>query len=184
MSTSITRDIQSPLGLLSCLASPEGLVALCFQNQKDMKKKEDPQLLSFLVSSKKRFATSEAVLDETERQLREYFQGNREHFDLPLVLKGTDFQLKVWKQLLEIPFGETISYKTLADRVGSAGASRAVGSANGSNSIPIIIPCHRVISSDGSFGGYSGGLSIKRELLHHEKPLFQKENKIVFCEQI
>lgn len=102
---------------------------------------------------------------EAVRQLREYFSGRRQDFDLPLALQGTDFQRKVWRKLQEIPYGETISYGELAKRVGSPKASRAVGSANGKNRIPIVIPCHRVIAGDGGLGGFGGGLTTKEKLL-------------------
>jgi methylated-DNA-[protein]-cysteine S-methyltransferase len=102
---------------------------------------------------------------EAVRQLREYFAGRRQEFDLPLAPEGTDFQHKVWRKLQEIPFGETISYGELARRVGNPKASRAVGSANGKNRIPIVIPCHRVIAGDGGLGGFGGGLSVKEKLL-------------------
>jgi methylated-DNA-[protein]-cysteine S-methyltransferase len=104
-------------------------------------------------------------LAEAVRQLREYFAGRRQEFDLPLAPEGTDFQHKVWRKLQEIPFGETISYGELARRVGNPKASRAVGSANGKNRIPIVIPCHRVIAGDGGLGGFGGGLSVKEKLL-------------------
>jgi methylated-DNA-[protein]-cysteine S-methyltransferase len=104
-------------------------------------------------------------LAETVRQLREYFAGYRKDFDLPLALGGTDFQRKVWRKLQEIPYGETISYGELAKRVGNPKASRAVGSANGKNRIPIVIPCHRVIAGDGGLGGFGGGLTTKEKLL-------------------
>jgi methylated-DNA-[protein]-cysteine S-methyltransferase len=108
-------------------------------------------------------------LAEAVRQLREYFAGKRKDFDLPLVLEGTEFQRKVWRKLQEIPYGETISYGVLAKRVGNPRASRAVGSANGKNPIPIVIPCHRVIAGDGGLGGFGGGLSVKQKLLAIEK---------------
>ena len=101
-------------------------------------------------------------------QLSAYFAGTRTEFDLPLSPEGTTFQLEVWAALEEIPFGETISYMELARRVGNADAVRAVGLANGKNPLPIVVPCHRVIGSDGSMTGYSGGLSTKEFLLTHE----------------
>ncbi len=104
-------------------------------------------------------------LAESVRQLREYFAGRRKDFDLPLAPEGTDFQRKVWRKLQEIPYGETISYGELAKRVGNPKASRAVGSANGKNRIPIVIPCHRVIAGDGGLGGFGGGLTTKEKLL-------------------
>jgi methylated-DNA-[protein]-cysteine S-methyltransferase len=102
-------------------------------------------------------------------QLEAYFAGKLEEFDVPLVPEGTPFQQKVWKNLCDIPFGETISYGELARRIGNPNASRAVGLANGTNPIPIIIPCHRVIGSNGKLTGYGGGLPIKEKLLALER---------------
>ena len=106
---------------------------------------------------------------EAIRQLREYFAGKRTGFDLPLAPRGTEFQRSVWRQLQEIPYGETISYGELARRVGNPKASRAVGSANGANPLPIVIPCHRVIAGDGTLGGFGGGLPTKQTLLALEQ---------------
>jgi methylated-DNA-[protein]-cysteine S-methyltransferase len=106
---------------------------------------------------------------EAARQLREYFAGKRMEFDLPLVLRGTEFQKMVWTRLQEIPYGTTISYGELAQRVGNPKASRAVGSANGKNRIPIVIPCHRVVASGGKLGGFGGGLPVKQALLMLEE---------------
>lgn len=102
---------------------------------------------------------------QAARQLREYFAGKRTEFDLPLAPRGTDFQRGVWKRLQEIPYGQTISYGELARRVGNPKASRAVGAANGSNPIPIVIPCHRVIGANGRLTGFGGGLPTKETLL-------------------
>lgn len=99
------------------------------------------------------------------RQLAEYFAGRRRVFDLPLAAVGTEFQRSVWRVLVTIPYGVTISYAELARRVGNARASRAVGLANGANPLPIVVPCHRVIGSDGSLTGFGGGLEMKRRLL-------------------
>lgn len=102
---------------------------------------------------------------EAIRQLRAYFAGELTDFDLPLALEGTEFKLRVWQSLRGIPYGETISYGQLATHLGNSKASRAVGLANGSNPIPIIVPCHRVIGSNGSLVGYGGGLKNKKALL-------------------
>jgi len=102
---------------------------------------------------------------EAIRQLREYFAGRRNEFDLPLAPEGTEFQRTVWQRLQEIPYGETISYGELAKRVGNPKASRAVGAANGQNPIPIVIPCHRVIGANGKLTGFGGGLPTKEALL-------------------
>jgi methylated-DNA-[protein]-cysteine S-methyltransferase len=104
------------------------------------------------------------VLKETATQLDEYFAGERIDFDVRMELDGTDFQREVWTELTRIPYGETISYGELARRVGRPSAPRAVGQANGRNPIPVIVPCHRVLASNG-IGGYGGGLKVKRQLL-------------------
>lgn len=120
-------------------------------------------------------ALQTAVLNETELlkkagiQLQEYFAGKRRSFDLPLAPEGTPFQQKVWKALLEIPYGETRSYGDIARNIGQEKASRAVGMANNKNPIAIIIPCHRVVGSNGKLVGYAGGLDIKKQLLNLEK---------------
>ncbi len=110
-----------------------------------------------------------APLTEAIRQLRAYFAAELRTFDLPLAPQGTPFQLRVWQQLREIPWGETISYGELATRIGNPKASRAVGLANGANPIAIIVPCHRVIGSNGKLTGYGGGLKIKEFLLALER---------------
>ena len=104
-------------------------------------------------------------------ELEEYFGLTRKSFDVPLDIRGTDFQKNVWNELLNIPFGKTVSYKFIAKKLGDENAIRAVGRANGANPIPVIIPCHRVINGDGSLGGYSGGLQIKEKLLKLEGSL-------------
>ncbi|HEY8496776.1 MAG TPA: methylated-DNA--[protein]-cysteine S-methyltransferase [Limnochordales bacterium] len=109
-----------------------------------------------------------APVRQAAAQLKEYFAGHRREFDFPLDLEGTPFQLAVWRCLCSIPFGETRSYAWVARTIGRPTAFRAVGQAIGSNPIPIVVPCHRVIASDGSFGGYTGGLDIKRFLLRLE----------------
>ena len=112
--------------------------------------------------------SSRGPVVEAVRQLREYFAGEREDFDLPLHPDGTEFQRGVWRRLQEIPYGKTISYGELARRVGNPKASRAVGAANGQNPIPIVIPCHRVIGANGKLTGFGGGLPIKEALLDLE----------------
>jgi methylated-DNA-[protein]-cysteine S-methyltransferase len=110
-----------------------------------------------------------AVLRDAADQLTAYFAGDRTCFDLPLAPQGTEFQLRVWEQLLQIPYGETSSYGELAGRLGSPGASRAVGLANGRNPLSIIVPCHRVVGSTGQLTGYGGGIERKRALLALEE---------------
>jgi len=109
-----------------------------------------------------------SLFDDAIRQLGEYFAGERKTFSLKLIPDGTDFQRAVWSELRKIPYGDTISYKELADRIGKPKAVRAVGAANGANPIPIIIPCHRVIGNDGSLTGFGGGLPLKKRLLELE----------------
>jgi methylated-DNA-[protein]-cysteine S-methyltransferase len=126
-------------------------------------------LIGLWLPNERRHARNDAddvppVLKETASQLDEYFDGERTDFDVPMELDGTDFQREVWTELTRIPYGETISYGELARRVGRPSAPRAVGQANGRNPIPVIVPCHRVLASNG-IGGYGGGLKVKRALL-------------------
>ncbi len=109
------------------------------------------------------------LIKECFKQLKEYFDGSRVKFDLPLEVNGTEFQKKVWNELLKIPYGQTKSYKDIAIAIGNERASRAVGMANNKNPIPIIIPCHRVIGSNGKLVGYAGGVNVKEKLLNIEK---------------
>ncbi len=132
------------------------------------------QLLSFPAGSRAQspgqdWQRDDALFVELFRQLDQYFAGKLRQFDLSLELKGTSFQKKVWQALGDIPYGETTSYGTLASRLGDPKKSRAVGTANGQNPLPIIIPCHRVIGADGSLTGFGGGLETKRFLLDHER---------------
>lgn len=113
-------------------------------------------------------------LKECVSQLQEYFNGERTDFSFKLNPKGTDFQQRVWQELLNIPFGKTISYLDLSKRLGDVKAIRAVASANGRNPLLIVVPCHRVIGTDGSLTGYSGGLWRKKWLLEHENPIAQQ----------
>jgi methylated-DNA-[protein]-cysteine S-methyltransferase len=116
---------------------------------------------------------SDKPLREAIRQLKSYFAGKRTSFDLPLSPAGTEFQRQTWNALLEIPYGETRSYAQIAERIGRPKAVRAVGAANGSNPISIVVPCHRVIGSNGDLTGFGGGLDVKRKLLNLEGALPQ-----------
>lgn len=118
--------------------------------------------------------TTPTELQYAVQQLQEYFDGNRTSFDFKMNPKGTDFQKKVWKALLEIPFGTTTSYQALSIKLGDVKAIRAVAAANGKNPLWIVVPCHRVIGSDGSLTGYAGGLWRKKWLLEHETPPIQQ----------
>ena len=113
-----------------------------------------------------------AVLKETRKQLDEYFAMKRKKFELPFLMVGTEFQKSVWKELEKIPYGQTASYLELSKAIGNEKAVRAVANANGANAIGIIIPCHRIIGSDGSLTGYAGGLPLKKKLLELENNLF------------
>ncbi len=108
------------------------------------------------------------IILKAKQQVDEYLIGTRKEFDIPLLLVGTDFQKQVWHELLNIDYGETIAYSQLATRINNPKAVRAVGTANGANAIALIVPCHRVIANDGSLGGYSGGLAVKKRLLQLE----------------
>ncbi|MBN8554348.1 MAG: methylated-DNA--[protein]-cysteine S-methyltransferase [Deltaproteobacteria bacterium] len=109
------------------------------------------------------------ILSKVVKQLNEYFEGRRTNFDIPLSIEGTSFQKNVWRQLRAIPYGKTLAYKDIAKKIKNEKAVRAVGTANGRNSIAIVIPCHRVIAADGTMGGFGGGLINKAKLLHLEK---------------
>jgi methylated-DNA-[protein]-cysteine S-methyltransferase len=154
--TSDTRywhEIDSPIGRLLLAGDGESLIHVCFQS--------GPRPLSPApgwVVDPSPFRTAVA-------QLEEYFAGQRRTFDLQLAPRGTEFQQRVWRALREIPYGNTVSYGELARGIGKPSASRAVGLANGANPLPIIVPCHRVIGTDGSLTGFGGGLPIKRRLL-------------------
>jgi methylated-DNA-[protein]-cysteine S-methyltransferase len=115
-----------------------------------------------------------AVLTEAITQLNDYFEGNRNEFDFKMNPSGTDFQQRVWQELLNIPFGKTMSYLDLSKKLGDVKAIRAVASANGKNPLWIVVPCHRVIGTDGSLTGYAGGLWRKKWLLEHESPSAQQ----------
>lgn len=109
------------------------------------------------------------LIKKTYSQLKEYFAGNRKIFDIPISANGTEFQIKVWKELQKIPYGKIRTYKEIAENIGNKNASRAVGMANNKNPIAIIIPCHRVIGSNGDLTGYAGGIKLKQYLLNLEK---------------
>lgn len=125
--------------------------------------------LNFVDQAQSDDADLPACIKECAKQIDEYFQGNRKTFSLNLIMQGTDFQKSVWRQLMKIPYGTTASYGEVAVAIGNPTACRAVGSANGKNPISIIVPCHRVIGSDGTLTGYGGGLWRKEWLLKHEK---------------
>jgi methylated-DNA-[protein]-cysteine S-methyltransferase len=151
---------QSPIGILELQAVDEKLTAVLFVNSWKGKKMEE-HTIAFI-------EPSTAILKQTITQLNEYFTGARAIFDIAYSLNGTAFQQQVWTALVNISFGHTISYLTLSKRIGNVKAIRAVGTANGNNAISIIIPCHRVIGSNGDLVGYGGDLWRKKWLLEHE----------------
>lgn len=149
---------QSPIGVIEIVGNSEGVSSILF--------KDDDSL-----------AISESIpkeLNDVVTQLQEYFEGKRSTFNVKIAPKGTDFQKRVWKELLNIPFGKTLNYQQIANKLGDPKVIRAAASANGKNPISIIIPCHRVIGSDGSLTGYAGGLHRKKWLLEHENPWQQQ----------
>ncbi len=152
--------LETELGPLVLAGNEHGLGYVNFQRGK--------QPLS-IDSDWQRGADGAGILKLAREQLLAYFNGRLQHFDLPLQLRGTDFQRRVWEALQEIPYGEIISYGELARRIDKPKAVRAVGAANGRNAIAIVIPCHRVIGGNGSLTGYAGGLAIKQWLLRHER---------------
>jgi|SRR5690554_338534 len=152
-----TAVIDSPVGRLQLIADSDRLTAIRFLDSEEKLSEKIP-----------------SSLEEVVHQLQEYFDGKRQDFNLRISPQGTDFQKRVWKALEKIPFGKTVSYKHMASQLGDPKVIRAAASANGKNPIPIIIPCHRVIGSDGSLTGYAGGLHRKKWLLEHENPSGQQ----------
>jgi methylated-DNA-[protein]-cysteine S-methyltransferase len=153
------KEMSSPVGRLKLVASANALVAVLWEKEQLKPVKLDAAKLE----------PRHPILLEAERQLGEYFTGGRSQFELPLELRGSEFQKKVWRALTEIPFGQTRSYFDLAKAIGSPKACRAVGAANGRNPLPIVIPCHRVIGRDGTLTGFGGGLETKATLLALER---------------
>ncbi|MGW3992772.1 methylated-DNA--[protein]-cysteine S-methyltransferase [Amycolatopsis sp. NPDC004772] len=151
--------VDSPCGPLTLVAEGAALCGLYMVDQRHR-----PDELTFGTHD-----PGAGIFDRAETELKEYFAGQRHEFDVPLTFVGTPFQQSVWAQLRKIPYGTTISYGQLADRLGNPAASRAVGLANGKNPIGIIVPCHRVVGSTGSLTGYGGGLERKRYLLDFEQ---------------
>ena len=160
-----TKQLDSPIGRLRLVATDQGLSHLLFDQQVG----EDPDSDGDAVE-----ADDHPVLAAATTQLAEYFAGRRQEFDIPLDLTGTEFQRAAWSALASVPFGETRSYRQQAEAIGRPKAVRAIGAANGKNPVPIVLPCHRIVGSDGSLTGYGGGLPIKEFLLNHEQAQSQK----------
>jgi len=162
----LARRLETPLGTMLALADDSGLRLLEFVDRRGLER----EIAGLRRRLKCAIVPGEnAVLDATARQLAEYFAGTRMGFDLPLAPVGSDFQRKVWSELGRIPPGSTRSYAEMAARVGVPKAARAIGRANGSNMLALVIPCHRVINADGTLCGYAGGLWRKQRLLEHER---------------
>jgi methylated-DNA-[protein]-cysteine S-methyltransferase len=162
--TTYAHRFRSPLGELFIAVNDEGaLLRLLFAGNRDR-----DALTAGLVPPIERSA---ARCAHVVRQMDEYFHSERRDFDLKIELQGTEFQKRVWKELQRIPYGETISYRQLAARLGRPTATRAVGRANATNPISVVVPCHRVIGADGSLTGFGGGIDVKRSLLQHEGAL-------------
>jgi methylated-DNA-[protein]-cysteine S-methyltransferase len=151
-----TAFINSPLGIIKIQGDENGISIISVLSEGELSTKIPKEL------------------QEAVSQLQEYFEGKRKDFDFKLNPKGTDFQQKVWQELLNIPFGKTMSYMDLSKKLGDVKAIRAVASANGKNPLWIVVPCHRVIGTDGSLTGYAGGLWRKKWLLEHETPSHQQ----------
>jgi methylated-DNA-[protein]-cysteine S-methyltransferase len=156
MTDLVSRLMPSPIGPLRLVASTDALVAIDFPNHEGG-------------VAARPIRTPHDVLDQTRRELEEYFANKRTTFTVPLAADGTPFQHKVWDALCTIPYGETWSYGQLAKAIRRPSAARAVGAANGRNPLPIIVPCHRVIGSSGTLVGFGGGLPTKKWLLAHEQ---------------
>jgi AraC family transcriptional regulator of adaptative response/methylated-DNA-[protein]-cysteine methyltransferase len=158
------RTIQTPIGPMLSGATADAIVLCDFADR--------PMIRAQIAAVRRRIGPTvegdAPLLGRLAEQLNEYFAGTRRDFGLPLDLPGSSFQDRVWNELRRIPYGRTISYRELAERVGAGNAYRAVGRANGSNRIAIIVPCHRVVAANGGLGGYGGGLVAKRRLLELE----------------
>jgi methylated-DNA-[protein]-cysteine S-methyltransferase len=164
--------MSSPIGRLTLVATADAIVAIRWDTETDGSEPDahnpvDAKLGDEFVDVPAGEG-GHAALDQAVAQLGEYFAGQRVDFDLPLDPEGTDFQKQAWDALVQIPFGETISYGEQAVMLGDKNKSRAVGAANGKNPIPIVVPCHRVVGSNGHLTGFAGGLNIKAWLLDHE----------------
>lgn len=153
------EDFDSVVGRLKLVADDEALVAVLWENEK----------LGRVKLQAMQRDSEHVILRKCAAQLTEYFAGNRKNFDLPLKMRGTDFQIEVWRALQKIPFGKTLSYSELAREIGREKAVRAVGAANGRNPLSIIVPCHRVIGASGKLVGFAGGIENKTKLLQLEQ---------------
>ncbi len=157
---SIQFKMKSSIGPLYLVANEKGLEGIFW-------KKQETVMIKVLASG----VPAAQILIQAKLEIEEYLGGKRKKFSVRLSPKGTEFQKRVWAELAKIPYGSTCSYKEIAEKINQAKACRAVGTANGKNPLSLIVPCHRVIASDGTLGGYAGGLKIKTKLLKLEKAL-------------
>lgn len=155
----LQKKMNSKIGPLFLVATDTALTGVFFESQN----------LPMVRSTAEADKGAPSILSKAETQLKEYFEGKRQKFDLPLEMQGSEFQKRVWRELLNIPYGQTCSYRDIAKRIHNEKAMRAVGSANGKNPLTIIVPCHRVIAANNSLGGYTGGLDKKTILLDLEQ---------------
>jgi len=171
MNNIITHTLSTPAGIL-LTGSYKDRICLCDWKFRKMRTRVDRRIKEGLKADY--LEGHSDVLSRLETQLHEYFQKKRKKFDIPIILIGTAFQKEVWHTLLSILYGETETYSGLAARINKAGATRAVASANGANALSIIVPCHRIISSNGAPGGYAGGIEAKQKLLNLEaRPMLE-----------
>ncbi len=160
-----SRNVDTPIGRILVAATTAGVCRVCFPSERP----ENWYLWFDRYFSTLPLQQRHPVVDRAVSEIEEYFARHRQSFDLPLDLRGTEFQLRVWTELIKVPFGATTSYGELARRVGKPGGARAIGNALGRNPVPIIIPCHRVIGHDQALVGFGGGLSVKEQLLELEQ---------------
>ena len=166
------KYFKTPFGEL-ILGSFEGKLCLADWRYRKMRTAIDNRIQKALKAEY--IEMSSPIIEKTKAQLKQYFEGKRESFDIPLHLVGTDFQKSVWNALIQIPFGKTMSYLAVSKALDNEKEIRAVATANGANAISILIPCHRIIGSDGSLVGYAGGLNAKKKLLSLEKALDESQ---------
>ena len=168
----VLKEVKTPIGVMMFGSSDKGLCLLDFKYRKSF-----PRILKRITKYFGDAAThgTSSSIELAEKELFQYLKGNLKVFSVPLDIRGSEFQLKVWDALLQVKYGKTVSYLDIAKNIGKPEAVRAVANANGQNGIAVIIPCHRVIGSDGTLTGYGGGLAIKKRLLNIESKLKRKK---------
>lgn len=167
-----TEIYTTPYGEL-ILGSYEDQLCLCDWKYRKSRESIDRRIQDGLKASY--VEAGAGIIEKCKEQLTQYFDGTKKDFDLPILLVGSEFQKRVWESLLEIPYGKTLSYLSLSRKLGDEKAIRAVAGANGENALSIIVPCHRILGSDGSLTGYAGGLRVKKKLLQLESAFLQQE---------